>query len=144
MSELNQPLRRAVQYLYGKGLIRRDKDIADKTGYNKTSVSSYINGNVKASDRFLQAFQRTFKIELSKFEEGSPEEIVTPGDPMQLLMERILKTYAVARVNQSLLIEILAAQTGKTVMELHRVVSSAMEVETKEILRELRQDELKA
>lgn len=130
----------AVQYLYGKGIIKKDKDISDKTGYNKATVSSYINGKIKTSADFIQAFERVFKLKLKDFEKGGQLEQVPATDPMQLIAEKVLQVYATARVNQSLLVEILANQTGKTVMELQRATTAAMDAELKELLHELRQD----
>ena len=131
----------AVQYLYGKGIIKKDKDISDKTGYNKATVSSYINGKIQPSADFIKAFERAFKIQLKDFEKGGQLEVIPATDPMQLLSEKLIQLYATARVNQSLLIELLASQTGKTVMELQRAVTASMDAELKELIRELKQDE---
>lgn len=129
----------AVQYLYGKGIITKDKDIADKTGYNKATVSSYISGRTIPSADFIAAFEKTFKLKLSDFEKGGEMHPVPVADPLQVLSEKVIQSYALGRVNQSLLIEILSHQTGKTVMELQRVVSSAMDAELKQLLVELKQ-----
>lgn len=129
----------AVQYLYGKGIIKKDIDIANKTGYNKSTVSSYISGRIEPSQDFVQAFEKSFKIKLSDFKEGGQHETVLTSDPLQLISERLLQVFAISRVNQSLLLEILSNQSGKTVMELQRIVSSAMDEELKQIVRELKQ-----
>lgn len=131
-------LANAVQYLYGQGVIKKDKDISDKTGYNKATVSSYINGKIKPSADFTQAFERVFKVKLKDFEKGGQFEPVPAADPLQIITEKVLQVYATARVNQSLLIEILASQTGKTVMELQRAVSASMDGELKQLINELR------
>jgi transcriptional regulator with XRE-family HTH domain len=129
----------AVQYLYGKGIIKKDKDISDKTGYNKATVSSYINGKINPSEEFTKTFERVFKVQLKDFEKGGQHEQVPAVDPLQLITEKILQVYATERVNQSLLVELLASQTGKTVMELQRAVSSSMDAELKELINELKQ-----
>lgn len=130
----------AVQYLYGKGIIKKDKDIADKTGYNKATVSSYLSGKIPPSEGFIKTFEKVFRLHLKDFEKGGQLEQVPATDPLQLISEKVLQLYATARVNQSLLIEILANQTGKTVMELQRAVSASMDAELKELINELRQD----
>lgn len=130
----------AVQYLYGKGIIKKDKDISDKTGYNKATVSSYINGKISPSEGFVKTFEKVFRLSLKDFEKGGQLEQVPATDPLQLISEKVLQIYATARVNQSLLVEILANQTGKTVMELQRATTAAMDAELKELLHELRQD----
>jgi transcriptional regulator with XRE-family HTH domain len=133
-------LAKAVQHLYGSGAIKKDKDIADRTGYNKATVSSYISGKIPPSEGFLKTFEKTFRLRLQDFEKGGPLEPIPVIDPLQLISEKLMQLYATSRVNQSLLIEILANQTGKTVMELQRAVSAAMDAELKELLHELRQD----
>lgn len=136
----NQALASAVQYLYGKGIITKDKDIADKTGYNKATVSSYINGKIEPSAGFVQSFEKTFKLKLEDFKKGGQHEVIPQADPLQLISEKLLQVFATVRVNQSLLIELLASQTGKTVMELQRAVTASMDAEIKELIHELKQD----
>lgn len=136
----NISLQKAVQYLYGQGAIKKDKDIADKTGYNKATVSSYTSGRTKVSEDFAEAFERVFKIKLKDFEDGGMLAPIEIKNPSQLMLERVVQLTAISRVNQSLLVEILASQTGKTVMELQRAVSSAMDAELKSALAELKQD----
>ncbi len=138
MNKHNAALIAAVQHLYGKGIVKKDKDIADKTGYNKASVSSYLSGNVKASENFVKKFQQVYGLSLSDFRAGGAQETIKVEDPLRSLTEKMLQLTAVARVNQSLLIEVLAHQTGKTVMELNRAVSSAMDGELKQLVNELR------
>ena len=136
---MRESLKNAVQYLYGIGEIKKDKDIAERLGYNKSTVSSYITGRSEPSRDFVETFENVFKIKLSDFAEGGNKEIIVKDDPMQLFAENLLQVKAYVRVNQSLLAEILANQTNKTVMELHRVISTAMDAELKEIARELKQ-----
>ena len=128
----------AVQFLYGKGMIKKDKDIADKTGYNKATVSSYISGRTKASEDFIATFEKAFKVSLKDFAKGGELEPIPVVDPIQVLTEKVIQAYATARVNQSLLVELLAGQSGKTVMELQRIVSTAMDSELKQLLAELK------
>ena len=136
----NTSLQKAVQYLYGQGIIKKDKDIADKTNYNKATVSSYTSGRTKVSEDFVQAFERVFKIKLKDFEDGGMLAPIEIKNPSQIMLERVVQLTAISRVNQSLLVEILASQSGKTVMELQRAVSSAMDAELKSLLAELKQD----
>ena len=140
-NKMRQNLKNAVQYLYGVGEIKKDKDIAEKLGYNKSTVSSYVSGRTDPSRDFVELFEKTFKIKLSDFAVGGAKEIIVKEDPLQLFAESLLQVKAYARVNQSLLVEILAHQTGKTVMELHRVIASAMDAELKAIAHELKQGE---
>ena len=37
----------AVRYLKGQGIITKQQDIVDKTGYTKSTVSLALNGNEK-------------------------------------------------------------------------------------------------
>lgn len=76
MDNVSLALSQAVQYLYGKGSIKKDKDIVDKTGYNKATVSSYISGRTKPSKDFVEKFEKVFAIKLEEFGPGQEREIV--------------------------------------------------------------------
>lgn len=132
----------AVQHLYGTGVINKDKDIADKTGYNKATVSSYLSGKIAPSSDFLQSFEKAFRVSVKDFDKGGKLQPIAAPNPMQLLTEKMIQLTAINRVNQSLLIEVLANQSGKTVMELQRVVSAAMDAEIKQLLDELRREQV--
>lgn len=63
----NGELIKAVRFLYGQGKIASDKDISDKTGYSKGTVSGYITGRIPASVKFLNKFEEVFKLRLDDF-----------------------------------------------------------------------------
>lgn len=65
----NKALIAAVQDLYNKRIIKKDKDIVDKLGYAKGTVSGYISGNAKASEEFLNKFETAFGLSLSNYDE---------------------------------------------------------------------------
>lgn len=132
----------AVQYLYGKGIIKKDKDIADKTGYNKSTVSSFITGHTKASLPFIQKFEKAFRLSLKDFVKGGTHEPVPIADPTQMNTEKLLQVYAIGRTNQSLLVEVLAHLKNIPVMEVQRTVTSAMADELKGLKDELQQKNL--
>lgn len=69
----NPELKSAVRHLLGKGLITSDKDIADKMKYSKSTVSGYITGKVKASKNFINEFEKTFKLSLDSFKNGTSQ-----------------------------------------------------------------------
>lgn len=50
----------AAQILKGKGIIKRDKDIADMTGYSKESVSNMLSGRTAISNKFKTKFEEIF------------------------------------------------------------------------------------
>lgn len=58
-------LTEAVRVLKGKGVIKRDKDIADETGYSKVSISGMLSGNVNISDKFRTKFNSVYSKHLS-------------------------------------------------------------------------------
>lgn len=62
---MNEKLREDVAFLKGKNIIKRDKEIADRTGFNKTVVSTYLSGKVSASKNFLRKFYEAFEKDLS-------------------------------------------------------------------------------
>ncbi len=129
-------LENAVQYLYGKGVIKKDKDIADKTGYNKATISSYITGRTKPSDYFLRIFEKSYSLKLSNFKGNINQSIDDDDDHQSLIKDgsiedKINYLNAMTKVNQSLLIEILASQSGKTYMEIQGIINTSLENELK-------------
>ena len=74
----NEDIKRAVRWLKGRGIINKDKDIVDKTGYRKSTVSGYISGKIDASSDFRTKFENAFKLSLADFE--SESESGTPGN----------------------------------------------------------------
>lgn len=75
----NQDIIKAVRSLYGQGVINKDKDIADKTGYKKSTVSGYISGKVDASPGFRKKFEEVFELKLSDFAETAAVNKITPS-----------------------------------------------------------------
>lgn len=136
----NEEIYRAVQYLYGKGIIRKDKDLAEKLGYSKATVSSYVSGKAKASRQFEIEFERVFNLKLSDFDkdENKVEEIVKE-DGMQLLSETILQLKAEMQTNRQLMIETLAAASNRSVTEVQLMAESLLQHNLSKIVNELRQ-----
>lgn len=44
------------------GAIKKQDDIAEKTGYNKSSISEILNGKVPLSDKFIQIFAAKYNV----------------------------------------------------------------------------------
>jgi len=53
-------LQESIRILKGKGVITRDKDVADKTGYSKVSISGMLSGTVNISTKFRTKFNEVF------------------------------------------------------------------------------------
>jgi transcriptional regulator with XRE-family HTH domain len=123
---LNATLKNAVRYLYGKGLISNDKDIADATGYNKATVSSYINGKTQASGNFIEKFEQVFNLKLKEFEKGGKGEAVEKRDAAQTITETVLLLEAKQDTILQLLIEILAGVTNRSFVEVQTTASNAL------------------
>lgn len=49
-----------------KGFARKNEDIVEKTGYNKTTVSNYLNGKRPLSIEFIKSFIDAYKIDRRK------------------------------------------------------------------------------
>lgn len=45
------------------------KEISEKTGFNKGSVSSYVNGKIPPSNTFIEKFAEVYNLDVSEFEE---------------------------------------------------------------------------
>jgi transcriptional regulator with XRE-family HTH domain len=135
----NPLLEKAIQYLYGKGIITKDKDVADKMGYNKTTVSAYIKGKSKSSPKFNKEFENTFNIKLSDFAPGGKEETIKKPDAIQLLAESILQIKAEIQTNRTMMIEVLSKVKDRPVMEIQLMAEKLLEHNLSKILNELKQ-----
>lgn len=135
----NPSLDLAVQYLYGQGVVKRDKDIADKTGYNKSTVSSYISGRTKMSADFQTQFERVFKLKLDDFKAGGAKEVIKNPDSLQLITETVLQTKAEIQTMRQLIVEVLASTTSRSVMDVQLVAERSIEHNLSKILHELKQ-----
>lgn len=135
----NPLLIKAVQHLYGKGIIHKDKDIADKMKYNKATISSYINGKAKASNEFERKFEKTFNLKLDDFAPGGKDEVIEHPDAMQLVAESILQIKAELQTNRQLMIEVLAAVSNRSVTEIQVLSDKTLSHNLSKIVHELRQ-----
>ncbi len=127
----------AVKYLYGKGLIAKDKDIADATGYNKSTVSGYVSGRTEPSEEFVTKFQKAFNLKISDFIDDGNVEV---KNYEQLLAERIIRIEAQVNVNKQLLIELLAFKTGKSMVEINTIAEKAYDHLVAKLIAELQQE----
>jgi transcriptional regulator with XRE-family HTH domain len=136
----NHLLEKAVQYLYGQGIIKKDKDIADKTGYNKATVSSYISGKIHPSLGFINSFEKVFNVKLDDFQEGGEKDYIKHPDAMQLISENVLLLKAELQTNRQLMIEVLAAVTNRSVTEVQMIAEKSLSHNITKILHELKQE----
>lgn len=127
-------LQHAVQHLYGKGLIAKDKDISDKTGYNKSTVSSYIGGKAEPSDEFITKFEKAFHLKISDFTHAETVEVRNLD---QLLAERIVRIEAQVNVNKQLLVELLALKSGRSMVEINTIAEKAYDHLVAKLIAEL-------
>ena len=140
MQNTSDLLAKAVQHLYGTGSIKKDKDIADKTGYNKATVSSYITGKIPPSAGFLNAFEKVFEVRIQDFDIGGAKEIIKHPDAMQLISENVLLLKAELQTNRQLMVEVLAAVTNRSVTEVQVIAEKSLSHNIAKILHELRRD----
>lgn len=56
----NKELIQAVQRLKAEGVIKRDADIAEATGYAKNTISEFLNNKRALSDAFMKRFNEVF------------------------------------------------------------------------------------
>lgn len=61
--KLNEKLIARYEELKRAGVIKLQRDVAEKLGFKEPVVSSYLNGKVKASRNFMDKFEEVFKIE---------------------------------------------------------------------------------
>lgn len=137
---MDTQLSHAVQYLYGKGLIKRDKEIADKTGYNKATVSSYLSGKIAPSQSFIESFEKVFNLKLADFAEGGSKEEIKHPDALQLLSENILLLKAELQTNRQMMVEVLAAVSHRSVTEVQMMAENFLSHNLSKVLSELKQD----
>ena len=60
----NAELIRMVETLKAKRTIKKDVDIVASTGFSKTVVSNYLSGRIKASDNFLDKFEKVYGVDI--------------------------------------------------------------------------------
>jgi transcriptional regulator with XRE-family HTH domain len=137
-TKLNYEFRQAVQWLYGQGIIRKDGDISQKTGYNKATISGYMTGRTLASQAFLEKFQNVFGLRLEDFGEGGEKETVRHPDALQLISENVLLLKAEHQTNRQLLIEILASVTNRSVTEVELTADKLLRHNVEKMIDELK------
>lgn len=59
-------LSQAVEFLKANRIIKRDVEIAERTGYSKGVVSNYLNGKIEVSEKFKKKFFEVYKEELKQ------------------------------------------------------------------------------
>lgn len=135
----NSLLIKAVQYLYGKGIISKDKDIADKMKYNKATVSSYINGKTKASAEFERNFEKAFNVKLKDFQPGGKEETIESPDAIQLMTETLFQLKGEIQTLRQMMIETLAAVSDRPVSDVQLMAEKLLQHNLTKIVHELKQ-----
>lgn len=56
----------AIRKLKAEGIIIRDKEVADMTGYSKEAISNMLSGNTAISKKFETKFREVFKKEIKQ------------------------------------------------------------------------------
>lgn len=63
---MEMSLSQAVEFLKANRIIKRDIEIAERTGYSKGVVSNYLNGKIEVSEKFKKKFFEVYKEELKQ------------------------------------------------------------------------------
>jgi transcriptional regulator with XRE-family HTH domain len=134
----NLSIQKAVQYLYGKGMIVKDADISTKTGYNKSSISGIINGKAKASAKFMKTFEKAFDLKLSDFSDGGSQETIIITDAIQLISESMIQLKAEAITNRQMSIEILSAVSQRSVSDVQLLSDKLLSHNLAKLVAELK------
>lgn len=133
----------AIKYLLGKGVIERaGRDIAAKTGYDKSTVSSYTTGRITPSEEFVKVFEQAYKLNLKDFDKGGGKEVLKHPDALQLLSENILLLKAEAQTNRQLIVEVLANVSKRSVMEVSAVAETQLSHNLTKIVHELKREQV--
>lgn len=66
MNQKNRDFIEDVELLKSKRIIKKDIEIAEQTGFDKSVISNYLSGRVKPSENFLSKFNEVFSSQLSK------------------------------------------------------------------------------
>lgn len=86
----NEDIRAAVRYLLGQGIIEADKDVAEKVGLSKSTVSPYLSGKERASTNFRTKFEEVFNVKLSDFVSADINTPLPPGNIVRTLADYII------------------------------------------------------
>lgn len=79
-SHQNPELLADVEILKRAGIIKKDSRIAESTGYSRGQVSNYLNGRIKASDNFLDAFYKVYGEKLKENKVFAPTVMQQKGN----------------------------------------------------------------
>ena len=115
----------AVKHLRVTGKIRYDSDIAKALGVSKSNLSSYLNGNLEPSKKFLNKFYSHYKIEpISGMVNEAQEEYRTKpalksvsSDQANAVLMNI-NSYSFVSVER--LCELLAKVSGRPLDEIRK------------------------
>lgn len=84
-AEISARLRELANYMIYQGIVKSDKDLADKLSINRANLSQILNGKIRATDKFVIRFCKVFDFanfgwimsgsgSMLKGENGSTEE----------------------------------------------------------------------
>ncbi len=102
--EHNRDFIEQVEHLKSKRVIRKDGDIASRTGFNKTTISNYLAGRVKASKAFIQKFNDVYSDELSDYGEN---KVFNVGGENQFLNRYVSNLETQLKYQQNIYRELL-------------------------------------
>jgi hypothetical protein len=102
-----------VNSMKDRGVVSSYNDLADKIGFNRTSMSNVINGRRNVPTDIYQKFAEMFHTDTS----------ITTTESHSLILTKVLLNEAMLRVMLKGLAEILASQRG----EPEKVVLSELE-----------------
>lgn len=111
----NAELIRMVETLKAKRTIKKDVDIVASTGFSKTVVSNYLSGRIKASDNFLDKFEKVYGVDIFNKNGLSNDIEITTSLHAELgrINEILIRLQATARISTMSVIELRAKVYGR-------------------------------
>jgi len=105
-----------VETLKAKRTIKKDVDIVAKTGFSKAVVSNYLSGRVKASDNFLDKFEKVYGVDIFNKNGFSKDIDIATSLHAELgrINEILIALQATTRISTMALIELRAKVYGRS------------------------------
>jgi hypothetical protein len=116
-----------VNSMKDRGIVSSYNDLADKIGFNRTSMSNVINGRRNVPSDIYEKFAEMFHTDTS----------ISTTESHSLILTKVLLCESMIRVTLKVLAELLAAQRGEPVTvvlsELEAAVNRSAESAIKKL-----------
>lgn len=116
----NIGLKKAILALKSQGIIRFEKEIAEKMEYSRGTFSEYARGILPASEDFISQFEKQFGLKIASFEHNSSDPVLS----MEGLKKYTLQDYINKIESQNAFLEEMMRSNFADIKYLQQVLYS--------------------